>query len=442
MAKRVAIVGAGITGLVCARELQRRGVSATIFEASDRVGGAIGTERRDGFLAERGPHTFMESNATLRELVDDLGLTEERVYASEAAHRRYMVRDGKPQALPGSPPALLRTPAFSPRAKLALLREPFVARRDDGVDESVTMFVKRRLNRELLDYGLELLVNGVWAGDPNRLSARYAFPKMFALERDYGSLLRGAIARSRQGHKRPRMFAFRSGNETLIAALAAELEDVRLNSPVESVVRDETTWTVDGESFDAVVLTVGASAFTNLEVVVDETPLDFDFMGEIAYPSLAVVTLGFRTADVPHPLDGFGMIAPVREGLDLLGALFTSTLFPGRAPAGHVTLACFVGGMRRPDLAELSPDERVQRTLAALRQTLGVRGEPVFIDQTVWPEAIPQYEVGYGRLLAQMEALEHAHPGFHMAGNLRGHVAVPDLVESGVKLADNLARSA
>jgi oxygen-dependent protoporphyrinogen oxidase len=181
MTKRVAIVGAGITGLVTAHELQKRGVQTTVFEAADRAGGPIQTVRRDGFLAERGPHTIMESNKTLTRLIDELGIAGERIYSSDVAHKRYMVRDGSPQALPTSPPALLRTDAFTTGAKLALLREPFVSRRDDGIDESVTNFVTRRLNRELLEYGLELLVNGVWAGDPNRLRARYAFRNLYAL---------------------------------------------------------------------------------------------------------------------------------------------------------------------------------------------------------------------------------------------------------------------
>lgn len=441
MTKRIAIVGAGISGLVCAYHLQKQGTDVTVFESSGRVGGPIASVRRDGFLAERGPHTIMESNDGVRHLIDELGLSEERVYAPAEAHRRYVVRDGRPQALPKSPPDLLKTGVFSRAAKLALLREPFVPRRDDGVDESVTMFVKRRLNEELLHYGLELLVNGVWAGDPNRLSARHAFPKMFALERDHGSLIRGAMVRRRQAANPVRMFGFRDGNETLVRTLAERVADLRLDTPVARIERATADWDVDGELFDAVVLTVGADAYDQLDLV-NDGPIDVGFMREIHYPWLSILTLGFEASQVEHPLDGFGMLAPRCENLDILGALFTSTLFPNRAPAGHVTLACFVGGARRPDLALLDESERLDRTLGSLSSVLGVRGRPVFVEQTSWPRAIPQYEVGYGRLLAQMSAIEHANPGLVFAGNLRGRVAVPDLIASGTELAASLTRAA
>ncbi len=442
MTSRVAIIGAGITGLVCARELERSGAQVTVFEAADHVGGPITSIRRDGFLAERGPHTLMESNPVVTRLIDELGLSEQRTYASEAAHTRYMVRDGRPCALPHSPPALLGTSVFSRRAKLAIAREPFVPRRDDGVDESVTMFVRRRLNQELLDYGVELLVNGVWAGDPSKLSARYAFPKMTSLERDHGSLVRGAIARAREASgPRPRMFAFRHGNETLCRSLRTEISDLRLNAPVQRIERVDGAWRVADQDYDHVVLTVGARAYESLQVV-DEGPIDFGFMGGVNYPWLSIVTLGFRAQDVAHPLDGFGMIVPIRENFDVLGALFTSTLFPGRAPDGHVTIACFVGGTRRPDLATGTDEDRLATTMTALRTLLGVRGEPVFVEHVVWEQAIPQYEVGYGRTLALIEALEHRHRGLRVAGNLRGRVAVPDLIEAGADLAHTLTRAA
>lgn len=440
MSRRIAIVGAGITGLCCAYELAERGHAPVVFERSERVGGAIHTVRRDGFVAEHGPHTFLESNDTVRDLIRRLDLEGERVYATDAATTRFMVHQGQVRAIPASPPALLKTDIYSPAAKLALAREPFVPRRDDGIDESVTNFVTRRLHPDLLHYGVELLVNGIWAGDPDRLSARYAFPKMYALERDYGSLIRGGLARARQGRNPAarRMFSFRDGNQTLVDALAARAGEIRRSTEVRRVTRQTDGWLVDGERFDAVVLTAGAPAYADLQIE-DGEPVDFGFMREVVYPSLAVLTLGFRRADVAHALDGFGMLAPAQEGLDLLGALFTSTLFDGRTPPGHVALACFVGGMRRPDLVRLEPAERRERVMRTLRRLLGVRGEPTFAEEVVWWRAIPQYEVGYGRLLARMEALEHKHPGLVIAGNIRGAVAVPDLIERAVQLARRLA---
>lgn len=435
---RVAIVGAGITGLTCAWQLQQLGVAATVFEATNAVGGPIRSVRRDGFLAEVGPHTLQDTQPAVDQLLQQLGIADERIDAAPSAHKRYLVRNGTLHALPSSPPQLLRSKLYSRSAKLNLLREPLQPRRTDGVDESVTNFVTRRLGRELLDYGVELLVNGVWAGDPNKLSARYAFPRMWALERDHGSLLRGAVALARRRSRRPQMFALRDGNGTLCTAIAARLDDVRLGTPVQQIERTNITqWVINGEHFDEVVLAAGAQGLGKIELR-DPDPLDFNFANTITHPPLTVVTLGFRAADVPHPLDGFGVIIPVREQLPVLGVLFTSTLFAHRAPPGHVTLACFVGGARTPHHAT-APD-RVDRTVAALRTLLGVRGEPIFVEESFHARAIPQVEVGYGEHLAKLDAMEHRHVGLHIAGNVRGRVAVGDLIADATQLAHNLTR--
>jgi len=435
---KVAILGAGITGLSAAYHLQKRGIATTVFEADDHVGGVIRTVRRDGFLAEHGPHTMLASNDVVQSLVDELDLGSRRIFAGDAAKKRFVVQGGVPRALPSSPGGLLRTDVFSQRAKLRALREPFVPRRDDGVDESLTNFVVRRFGAGLLDYGFELLVNGIWAGDPNRLSVQHAFPKLHALERDHGSVLRGAVAAARaRAVPRPRMMSFKEGNQVLPTALADRLPDVRLGHRVRTIRRVDGRWRVSGGSYDAVILTISAEALGRLEIA-NGTPLGLDVFGEISAPAVSIVTLGFRRADIAHPLDGFGMIAPLREGLDILGTLFTSSLFEGRAPPDHATLASFVGGSRRPDLADIPLEVKVERVICDLRKTLGVRGEPVFVEVAHHPAAIPQYEVGYGRLFAAMDAIERAHPGLYVAGNVRQGVAVPDLVRSGNELADRI----
>ena len=434
---KVAIVGAGITGLTAAYHLQKLGIQPTVYEASDHVGGVIRTVRRDGYLAEHGPHTMLESNETLKTLVDELGLGNERIYASDESKKRFVVHDGQPKALPMSPPGLLRTDVFSTQAKLRALREPFVPRREDGVDESLTNFVARRFGEGLLNYGFELLVNGIWAGDPNRLSVQHAFPKMYALEREHGSVFRGAIAAARtRTVPRPRMLSFREGNDVLPRALASRLDDLRLGTSVETLRRAKNAWKIGNTGYDAVVLTFGPASFARLKT--PSLNLDLDVFREIASPAVTVVTLGFRRRDVSHPLDGFGMIAPLREGLDILGTLFTSTLFEGRAPQDHVTLASFVGGLRRPDLASLSPDEKVAHVLRDLRKILGVRGEPTFVEIAHHAAAIPQYEVGFGRLAARMDAMEKANRGLYIAGNVRQGVAVPDLIAAGARLSSRL----
>lgn len=442
---KVAVLGAGISGLTAAWRLEQAGVDYTVFEASSRAGGAIGSTRRDGFIAERGPHTFLNSQAVFDAMIGDLGLEEKRLWANAQANKRYTVKDGRAVALPMSPADFFSTDLFSGAAKAALLREPFVPPRHDEVDESVTSFVKRRLGQEFLDYGVDLLVNGIWAGDPNRLSMRHAFKKMWALEAAKGSIFKGGIAAGRDKTRRKgatRIFAFEGGNQTLVDALVARVRPV-FDAPVVGLksVREGWSVKVGGKNpgthrFDHVISTMPADALASA-LPVEETRLVAE---RLNYPAVAVCTFGFKRSDVGHPLDGFGMLVPQVEGRNILGVMFTSTLFDGRAPSDHVTMAVFVGGMRHGEKAQMEPGARREMVLAELKDLLGVRGAPVFEHAEFWARAIPQYEVGHGDVLVWLQALERKHSGLWVSGNFRNAVAVPDLVLQGVEVAERVLK--
>jgi oxygen-dependent protoporphyrinogen oxidase len=453
----VAVVGGGISGLAAAWRLRQRGAAVTLFEASERTGGVIRSRRQRGFLVDEGPNTLVARSAALGEAIAEVGLGEERVPAPDAANARYVVRDGALVRVPTSPAGFLTTPLLSARAKLRLLGEPFV-RPGASDDESLAAFVRRRLGPEVLDYAVNPFVAGVYAGDPERLSTRWAFPALHTLEREHGSLVRGLVHRVRNrtagaqsgGAKKPSShpFSFRSGMQALPDAFARALGDaVRLGSPVVALHRDADGWSLtvetDGtrraERFDGVAFT--APLHTLSEIAFD-TDVDLSPLAAVTYPPLSVLALGFREADVEHTLDGFGALVPEREGLRILGALFSSTLFPGRAPAGHALITCFVGGMRHPDLAALPEDDLVALALEDLGPLLGVRGEPAFVHRKLWEHAIPQYHVGYGAVIATMEALEARHPGLRFAGNVRRGISVGDALEAGLEAADRLLPSA
>ena len=451
--KTVAIIGGGITGLTAAFRLQEKGVRVTLYEGGSRVGGVIQSVRRDGFLAECGPNTVLETSPKISALVHDLGLNSRRLYSAPTAEKRYLVRNGRPVELPGSLPAFIGTSLFKTAAKFRLLTEPFIARADAEAEESVQEFVLRRLGRDFLDYAINPLVGGVYAGDPARLSVTHAFPKLRAVEQKYGSLILGQVLGARERRRSgevskqsARKVSFDEGLQVFTDTLAAKLgNSVRLGSMVECARQTAEGWQVfartgDNEEFgifDAVLFAGTAHALGKLRISTDHSP-DLTPMTEVYYPPVASVVLGFKREQVAHPLDGFGMLIPEVEKFNTLGTLFSSSLFPNRAPSGRVLLTSYIGGARNPDSATRQRDTLVELAMQDLRRLLGVAGEPVFAHHFVYPKAIPQYEVGYGRFKELMNRVESGCPGFFLAGHFRDGISLGDSIVSGHTAAERI----
>ena len=450
----VIVCGAGLTGLTTAWQLRRSGIDVTVLEASDMVGGVIRTTRRDGYLVEQGPNSCTLTGE-LASLVDALDLTPQLRRAAPQAQRRYIVRNGRALAVPASPLAMIRSPLFSTAAKLRVLAEPFIGRRTDAAtDESVAAFVRRRLGTEPLTWAVDPFVSGVYAGDPEQLSVRHAFPRLAAMERDHGSLVRGMIAASRSGRasspnagpesRRHTMVSFADGMATLPLALVDDIgpANVMLRTRVVAIGRDEdglmVTVDLGGAHVDlradAVVSTLPLHAFSQLALGAAAADAQAA-LGTIPYPAVVSLALGFRRADVAHPLDGFGCLVPSAEHRRTLGVLFSSTLFDERAPEGQVLLTCFLGGVRQPEIAALSTDALVELVQPELAALLGVTGAPTFVERTVWPRAIPQYNVGHDRAAHAADAIEAIVPGLLVDGQFRRGVSVGDCVASGATIA-------
>jgi len=316
-------------------------------------------------------------------------------------------------------------------------------------------FVRRRLGCEFLDYAINPFVAGVYAGDPARLSLRHAFPRLHALEQRYGSLIGGQIfgagerqrraAGSRQDAKK---ISFDDGLQVLIDALRERLEEKTwLHSAVTRVAQTPQGWALTvrraGEEMQrehAAVLFAGtADTLAELQLKTRRR-VDLGPLGRIQYPPVASVVLGFRREAVAHPLDGFGVLVPQVEGCKILGTLFSSSLFPNRAPAGHVTLTTYVGGARSPELALLDTESLVDLVCRDLRSLLGVTGQPTFEHHILFRRSIPQYEVGYGCCKDLMAEAEASAPGFFLAGNYRDGVSLSDSIVSGHEAAERLGR--
>jgi protoporphyrinogen/coproporphyrinogen III oxidase len=438
----VVVVGAGLSGLTAAFRLAQQGVRLRVVESAARPGGVIGSVRRDGALYERGPNSGLDTTPLINELLAAAGIVGERVDAEAAAARRYILRNGQLSALPTSPPAFITSPLFSWRAKLALLREPFIAAAPADAEETVAAFVRRRLGTEFLDYAIEPFVAGIYAGDPEKLSVLAAFPRLFALEQRYGSLIRGQIMGARERKKSAEKaknaavsFSFREGMQTLTDALARRLRvdyGVRaagLRREADGVFALECERGAERFELCARSVVLAVPAYEAARIVARIAPEAAVALEAIVYPPVATVASCYRRANVAHPLDGFGFLAPRKESPPILGCLFSSSMFTGRADSSTVLLTTFVGGVRSAPLALVSEEELGASVSAALQGFLGAR-QPLWQVVTRWPQAIPQYTLGHLQRIAAVERAEAAAPGLRFCANWRGGVSVADCIKS------------
>ncbi len=448
----IVIVGAGISGLSAAWFLHRKGFGVRVLEANNRVGGVIETEAADGYLIERGPNSTMQKPGTpddaLGRIVEQTGLTGRLLEAAPAARKRFVMRDKRLMSLPGSPPEGIRTKLFSWPAKLRLLAEPFIGRARD--EETVAEFVTRRLGREFLDYAVAPFISGVYAGDPAKLSVRAAVARIYALERDHGSLIRGAIALRKLGKgagmPAGRLVSFDEGMAVLPAAIAEALPagTVETRCRVDALARDGDEWRVrysgpDGANEIAarhVVLSAPAGATADL--VETMAPEAASLLRAIPYAPIVSAGLGYARDQVGHPLDGFGFLVPRVEGVRTLGGLFSSTLFPGRAPDGRVLITAFIGGTTDPEAVAMGDDAVTGAIASDLAAALAIDGVPAPVRLSRYEAAIPQYTLGHLDRIAGIDAQLETLPGLHLRASWRDGVSVSDCIRNAEKLAESL----
>jgi protoporphyrinogen/coproporphyrinogen III oxidase len=431
-----AIVGGGVAGLALARELVRAGREVVVLEAAARPGGLLETVRQAGFLCESGANAFLEAEGGAADLCRSLGV--ELTAASPAAKTRYIYRGGRRHALAG-PPTLLGTDLLSLRGKLRLLAEPLIGKSAEP-EPTVDAFFRRRLGREAAEALIGPFVLGVFAGESDRLSMPAAFPRVWELEQEHGGLVRGMLARRKQGAARPKtgLVAPVGGAGAIVDALARELgERVQLNARVTRIERGWKLFVGEREiRADRLVLAAPAKITSALLA-----PLDPELARLAAGINSAPVVLafaGFAEADLGAAKHGFGLLVARGERPRVLGVVFESTLWPGRAPAGQGLLRLIYGGARDPGALQLSDDELRRQVADDLAATLDLRATPSFFHVARQPVGIPQYEQGHA---ARVKAAESAarHLGVTLAGNAWRAVAVNDLVRDAQRLAAELA---
>jgi protoporphyrinogen/coproporphyrinogen III oxidase len=434
--KDVIIIGAGLSGLAAAHFLDRLcpGLSILLLEKSSRPGGAIRSFSQEGYLAEWGPHGFLDNTAESLELLADTGLDREIQRAPLGDFARFVCRRGRLVQLPQNPQSLLKTPLLSLSGKLRLLADLW--RRPRAEEQTIGEWAAYRFGREVLPL-VDAAVTGTFAGDYERLSIDAVMPGVRRLEMQHGSVLRGLIRKKKKkaGEKKglPAMLSFPQGLERLVEKLV-DAREIRLQSGVTAVAADGNAWRVEtgDRSYRAAALIVALGVNHSLPLL---APLNGPSMPTIPEAQIANVVLGFNEAAIPK---AFGYLAPEVENRFTMGALFSSRMFPGRAPAGQVLIEALVGGRRHPERLTLPDEEIIRRVVDDLRQLLPLSGPPLFSRVLRPPMGIPQLEIGHLALLRWRRDLQQKQPGLAICGFGWDGIGINDVI----KAAKEAARTA
>jgi len=453
----VVIVGGGIAGLAAAYELHRRGRPFVLLERSDRAGGVILSEARDGFVLDGGPDALLIQKPDGIKLCEELGIGD-RLVATKLPRLAYIQRGGALHALPaasvlGIPTQwgpFITTRLFSWPGKIRMGMELFVPRRTNDSDESIGSFMTRRFGREATMYLAEPLLAGIHAGDVDRLSINALFPRFVEAERKHGSLLKAFRPNPRTRNPKPGTRnpdgAFKSlpgGLTELVSALVKALPSgsiqlnttvTRIAGPGPYVVERE-----DGARLEARAVILATPAFVTAAMTRELDAELSRVCGEIPYASAATVALAFRRDQVAHPLNGSGFVVPRVEQTGILAGSWLSSKWPHRAPEGSVLLRTFVGGARDPRALEQSDRELVDVSMRALRPLVGISGEPLFTRIFRWNRANAQHEVGHLDRVAVVDRAIARHPGIYVTGSGFRGTGIPDCVADGRATAAHVA---
>lgn len=462
--RRYAVVGAGISGLAAAYELVRRDGEAEVcvYEASDRAGGSIRSERCGDFLLEHGPDMFTTAIPAGIRLAHELALEQRLIDTRSDGRQAFIVRGDQLLAVPVGFQLLrptrmlplLSTPLLSLKGKLRLLAEPFVRRRKKLDDESLASFATRRLGQEAFERLVQPLVAGMYTADPHRLSMEATLPAFRRMEQAHGSLLRAtlsarrknseAVARAASGARYNQFKSFDGGMQVLVDALVAALppETVQLGQRVEGLQRVEDGWElqVGGERagfFDAVLLAVPAFvAGALLEPTTAEAAAE---LSQIEYASSVIALFVVPRSGVRHPLNGFGAVVPDVEHRDSLALSFASRKFAGRAPEEFEIFRVFMGGALRPELCQLDDAELRARAMRELQQLIGLSAEPVVERIVRWERSMPQYTVGHLDRVTRIRRALSPLAGLELTGNALEGIGIPQCIAAARNSAGRLA---
>jgi oxygen-dependent protoporphyrinogen oxidase len=460
--KRIAIIGGGIAGLSAACYLERvrengAELEWTLFEKSDRLGGVIQTELRDGFVLEAGPDSFLTIKPEAAQLCRDLGIADQLIGSNDAGRKTYIVIKGRlvpiPDGLEFMVPTriwpMARTSLFSFGTKLRMAREMFAAAGAGSEDESVASFVQRHFGTEMVERVAEPLLAGVYGGDAATLSVRAVLPRFVEMEREHGSLVRATLrARKRRARgsvpPQPLFTSLKCGMQQMVDAMLTTLPaaSLRLRHPISALRRAGEEWQVESaeakssDRYHNVLLAAPATAAAGLLRAI--RPEVAENLDKISYTSSAAVALAYDQVGLPP---GFGFLVPRSESRKMLACTFVHKKFPHRAPEGAGLLRCFFSSSRVRGLLGYSDAALLDLAQRELTDIMGLRATPRFARVFRWASGLPQYETGHLERVAEMEKSLSELPGLEIIGNSFYGIGVPDCIRSGMKAAAAITSS-
>lgn len=443
----IVVIGAGLTGLSTAFHLHRQGRDVVILEKADRVGGQIHTYHENGFTFESGPNTGVVSFPEVAELFQMLEGSCQLEIARESSKRRLIWKGDRFHELPSSPVSAITTPLFRLSDKFRILGEPWRKKGTDP-DEPVGALAARRLGKSFYEYAVDPFVSGVYAGDPMKLTTRYALPKLYNLEANYGSFIRGAIAKAKEPKTdrdrlaTKKVFSAVGGLQRLVEALSKDLRIITSANNLKVMPTADGQWSCTYNGTEEivcrkVVTTVGAYALPALLPFIPEAQMQK--MSSLFYAPIIQVILGVKNArglDFP----AFGGLVPSKEQKRVLGILFPSSCFEQRCPDGGALYSYFIGGARHTDYLQKSDDEIREITLEAFHSMLKYPADmqPDLLRIFRHEHAIPQYWSDSGERFATIEALQQQYPGLILAGNMRDGIGMGNRIHQGATIASSI----
>lgn len=443
----VLIVGAGLSGLSIAYELQKLQVPYQVLEVSDHTGGVMKSIREDGFELDAGANTIAASPELLQ-YFSELGLDKEILQATAASKNRFLVRRQQLHAVSPHPFKIMGSPYLSRSSKWRLFTERFRKPAPAAGEETVSDFVTRRFNKEIAEYVFDPVLSGIYAGNPDLMSVAEVLPALPRWEREYGSVTKG-LMKDKGAMGGRKIISFKGGNQLLTNRLQQLLTTpVRFNCKVTDIATVDNGYRVSvvengatgGYTAEKIIL--ATPAYSTAETITRLDTVTAALLNNVHYPRMGVLHLGFDASALPQPLDGFGFLVPNAEHMHFLGAICNTAIFPGKAPEGKILFTVFLGGARQEQLFDqLDQATLQQRVVAEITSLLHLSAPPVMQRFSTWNKAIPQLNVGHVNLRNAVADFEKKYPGIHITGNYLQGVAIPALLQHAAALAASLKKN-